>query len=143
MREMWPIHFLEEKIQVERPKSATCGHNQKRKMTPKTTKSESTPTTPSEKQVGSTALFVPVWNGRGKYIQRVICCKSLADSMQSGTDGESYGSCASAYNHEDPTSIHLGTNLPTMRFCPWCGFEVAKLSWTNSQASPSGFADRT
>ena len=46
---------------VERPKSATCGHNQKRPMTPETTESELTPTTPSGEQVGSTALFCWVW----------------------------------------------------------------------------------
>ena len=41
----------------ERSKSATCGHNQEPKMTEENTESGSTPTTPSEEQVGSTALL--------------------------------------------------------------------------------------
>lgn len=39
------------------PKSATCEHNRKTIMTLESTESESTPTTPSGEQVGSTALF--------------------------------------------------------------------------------------
>ena len=41
----------------ERPKSATCGHNRKTIMREENTETESTPTTPSGEQVGSTALF--------------------------------------------------------------------------------------
>ena len=74
-------------------------------------------------------ILAPIWGGYGKYIDRSVCCYELAHAFSRGTDNEGYGACASAYNSDDSTSINLGSVPSSIKYCPWCGFEVAKLDW--------------
>jgi hypothetical protein len=47
------------------------------------------------------------------------CCSAWANAQRSGTDNEGYGSLLNFYSgDQDP---HMGCDLPTVEFCPWCG----------------------
>jgi len=61
-------------------------------------------------------------------IDRPICCAQLAHAFQSCTDNEAYGRLAHIFNHS-PSSIYFGSDLPAIKFCPWCGREMATLTW--------------
>lgn len=58
-----------------------------------------------------------------KYKTRPFCCDALERAHEHGTDNEGYGPLLySAY----PVWA-IGSDLPPMRFCPWCGKELPKL----------------
>lgn len=53
----------------------------------------------------------------GIYVERPVCCQQLAQAFQLGGD---YGPLAYNWNFS-PTSIYLGSDMPRIHFCPWCG----------------------
>lgn len=63
---------------------------------------------------------------------RTLCCVDLATAFSSGTDNEAYGRLASAYT-DDPASIHIGSELPAIAFCPWCGTPVKDILWDKEE----------
>lgn len=51
------------------------------------------------------------------------CCDTFSDSMQSGTDTEEHGPCT-----RDRQGFYFigGNDLPSIKFCPWCGADKTK-----------------
>lgn len=60
----------------------------------------------------------------------MICFDSWEKAQQDGTDNEMYGALLS--DHANPARVygniptnppdwHLGCDLPSVKFCPWCG----------------------
>jgi hypothetical protein len=59
------------------------------------------------------------------------CCSAFERAKEVGTDNEGYEPLVflSSGAENDPMAapegeITIGTNLPTIRFCPWCGTPV-------------------
>ena len=50
-----------------------------------------------------------------------VCCKSMADAFESGTDAEGYGPCLRISDDE----VIVGIELPPISYCPWCGSRIA------------------
>lgn len=46
-----------------------------------------------------------------------VCCEPWRTAQLDGTDSEAYGRLLSNYGGE----WHMGSDLPEVRFCPWCG----------------------
>lgn len=47
----------------------------------------------------------------------VDCCDAWTEAQQSGTDNEGYGRLL----YETMGQWSIGSELPPIRFCPWCG----------------------
>ncbi len=47
-----------------------------------------------------------------------VCCPTMVQALQGGTDAEGYGSFA--YVDRDG-SVRFSSALPVHSFCPWCG----------------------
>ena len=53
------------------------------------------------------------------------CCLDMAKAHEDETDNEEYGALAHpAFHNEELTEI--GSHLPPINFCPWCGDEKGK-----------------
>jgi hypothetical protein len=65
----------------------------------------------------------------GKAETRLVCCSDMAMAFCSGTDNEGYGAIAHCFGGSS-NAIQIGCDLPPLRLCPWCGFELARLNWT-------------
>lgn len=50
------------------------------------------------------------------------CCDDFESAQHPGTDNEMYGSLI----HNFGGKFEIGHDLPTMRFCPWCGRDIRK-----------------
>ena len=50
-----------------------------------------------------------------------ICCEDFGLSMESGTDNEGYGAVT---HREEDGSYTMGSDLLSIRFCPWCGIRL-------------------
>lgn len=50
-----------------------------------------------------------------------VCCAEFAGAAQHGTDNEGWGAAVSSSWPERPLAWHAGTDLPPLRFCPFCG----------------------
>lgn len=46
------------------------------------------------------------------------CCNAWRRAQRPGTDNEMYGQLLRDYGGGD---WHIGCDLPTVAFCPWCG----------------------
>lgn len=58
------------------------------------------------------------------------CCQAFHDAQEDGTDNEAY---QALIEFKDGRFI-IGTNLPALKFCPWCG--------KNRDTKPKNFAPR-
>lgn len=50
------------------------------------------------------------------------CCPEFAKALEGGSDNEGYGCLI---RHRSGESFEIGCELAQVRFCPWCGAEVA------------------
>ena len=48
---------------------------------------------------------------------KLECCEDMKHAQESGTDNECYGSAVWG-------AWSIGTSLPDISFCPWCGQPV-------------------
>ncbi len=65
----------------------------------------------------------------GKTETRLVCCSDMVMAFSAGTDNEGYGAIAHCFGGSS-NSIRIGCDLPALKLCPWCGFELARLNWT-------------
>lgn len=52
------------------------------------------------------------------------CCDAWAKAHQGGTDNEGYGRLIRDWGYVDAYDVSMltmGSYLPEVRFCPWCG----------------------
>ena len=49
---------------------------------------------------------------------QTTCCPEWLKAQQSGTDNEGYGRLIQVY---PDGAASMGSDLPPIRFCPWCG----------------------
>lgn len=47
----------------------------------------------------------------------MTCCTTFEDAQIAGTDNEGYGALIRKFS----TGYRIGSNLPEISFCPWCG----------------------
>ena len=50
----------------------------------------------------------------------MTCCEAFAASLESGTDAEGYSSLIRVSPGGESFDF-VGSNNPTIQFCPWCG----------------------
>ena len=46
------------------------------------------------------------------------CCDTFRRAVEEDTDNEGYEALA---HYSDDGSVVMGSNLPPIKFCPWCG----------------------
>jgi len=85
-------------------------------------------------------FFARVWK-EGKYIEKPVCCDPMSRAFRSGSDNEGYGAVAHAWA-DDPKSIGFGSDLPSIRFCPWCGADTHVFDWSTSPVLPPNGPDQ-
>lgn len=49
-----------------------------------------------------------------------FCCKAFTHALEDGTDSEEY-ECLMRFDRDD---YFLGSDLPAIEFCPWCGKSI-------------------
>ncbi len=70
-----------------------------------------------------------IWMGNG-YESKPVCCVSMATAFSHGSDNEGYGSLLHSWGgNKTERLIGIGSDLPPLKYCPWCGFEVEKFDW--------------
>lgn len=52
------------------------------------------------------------------------CCETWEAAHQWSTDNEMYGPLIWPPERTESGKYEMGTDLPPIRFCPWCGVEV-------------------
>ena len=70
----------------------------------------SEPTTPENENAGQTLAPVSLFCG----------CSEFREAQQSCTDNEGYGRLIREWGGE----WRIGSDLPAMNYCPWCGNRV-------------------
>ena len=55
------------------------------------------------------------------------CCAAFAHAWESGTDNEGYEPlCSIALGDDRAFVVVIGSGLPPINFCPWCGAAIGK-----------------
>ncbi len=53
------------------------------------------------------------------------CCANFAHAQEDGTDNEGWGKLIDYYGAND---ANIGSDLPPIKFCPWCGTSLKDIS---------------
>lgn len=59
----------------------------------------------------------------GKKVQK-FCCDAFEKVTEPRSDNEGYGRLIWI----DETDVSIGCDLPTIDYCPWCGYEIHSLA---------------
>ena len=71
-------------------------------------------------------MFAKIHTGPGQITKFNTCCDQIADAFLSGTDNEAYGSLMNLYSGV----VEIGSSeLPSLKFCPWCGKKIDIDEW--------------
>ena len=63
------------------------------------------------------------------------CCPMFVAAQLAGTDNEGY----EALIYSNPPGWKIGSALPNMRFCPWCGTKLKEGDGPDERSKRSNF----
>ena len=69
--------------------------------------------------MGETRAALAGGEGGAAMSKKLECCEAMKHAQEDGTDNEVYGKAVLG-------SWTIGTGLPDISFCPWCGNKVTQ-----------------